>query len=376
MEKLDHLRQQINEIDDALVSLFKKRMEIVYRVAEYKIEHSAKVLDKTREEQIIRMHLEDINDKDLKEELHEFLEGLMTISRKAQKKIINKYFNLKKPLANTTGKIGFQGVPASFSHQALNEYFGNSVETMYFSTFRDVFESLQNGLIEFGVLPIENSSTGGISEVYDLLEEHNCYIVGEKCIKVDHNLLAVKGAEISDIEEIYSHAQGFLQCSKFFSTKQKWTQIPHFNTAKSAEYVSMENKKNKACVASKKAAEIYGLNVLQENINYNRNNYTRFIIIGKQLKLNEACDKVSIVMTLPHKPGTLYNVLKHFADYNLNMLKIESRPIAGKSWEYYFYIDFQGNMLNNNAKSLIQDIEKESLYYKFLGNYVGDAKCS
>jgi chorismate mutase / prephenate dehydratase len=374
MENLDHLRQQINEIDDALVSLFKKRMEIVYRVAEYKIEHSAKVLDKAREEQIKSKHLSNIEDKDLRDELNEFLEDLMCISRKAQQKIIYKYSGTEKRKKIITSKIGFQGVPASFSHQALNEYFGENVETECFPNFKDVFDALQNGSIKYGVLPIENSSTGGIAEVYDLLEEYNCYIVGEKCIKVDHNLLAIEGTEISDIEEVYSHTQGFLQCSKFFDTHPGWTLIPYFNTAKSAEYVSMENKKNMACVASKKAAEIYGLKVLKENINFNRNNYTRFIIVGKEMKASEGCDKVSVVMALPHKPGSLYNILKHFSENNFNMLKIESRPIVNKSWEYYFYVDFQGNILNDIAKKFLMDVEKESLYFKLLGNYVGDAR--
>jgi chorismate mutase / prephenate dehydratase len=373
MDKLEHLRQQINEIDDALVSLFKKRMEVVYRVAEYKLENSTKVLDRSREEQIIKKHLVNVEDNESRDELHEFLEDLMYISRKAQKKIMHR--KLREVKTKTiTDKIGFQGVPASYSNQALNEYFGDNVETSCFENFKDVFEALQNGEIKYGVLPIENSSTGGIAEVYDLLEEYNCYIVGEKCIKVDHNLLAIKGAEISDIDEVYSHSQGFLQCNKYFSNYPDWRLIPYFNTAKSAQHVSSENSKNKACVASKKAAEVYGLNILEENINFNRNNFTKFIIIGKEMECSEKCDKVSVLLSLTHKPGSLYKILKHFAENDSNMLKIESRPIINKPWEYYFYIDFQGNISKENVKKLIKDIEHESLYFKLLGNYVCEVK--
>lgn len=373
VEKLDHLRDEINEIDEALVKLFKKRMGIVSEVAEYKIENSMKVLDKTREEQIINKHLEGVEDKVLKSNLKEFLEDLMSISRKTQKDIISKVSNVEKSeKKNSSCKVGFQGVEASFSHQALIEYFGPERATSCFPSFKDVFDALDRGDIEYGILPIENSSTGVITEVYDLLRKYGFYIVGEKCLKVDHNLLGIKGTKLSDINEVYSHEQGFLQSKDFFDEHKEWRLIPYLNTAKSALYISRENLKSKACVASKKAAEIYGLDILKENINYNKNNYTKFVIIGKELELNEECDKITIVTTLPHKVGALYNILKHFSENNCNMMKIESRPIVDKSWEYFFHIDFQGNILDENIKSVLKGIEEESLYFKFLGNYKGE----
>lgn len=373
MEKLDHLREEINEIDEALVKLFKKRMEMVTQVANYKIENSMKILDKTREEQIINKHLDGVEDKVLKGNLKEFLEDLMSISRKTQKDIISKISNVEKSeKKNSSGKVGFQGVEASFSHQALVEYFGPERSTSYFPSFKDVFDALDRGDIEYGILPVENSSTGVITEVYDLLRKYGFYIVGEKCLKVDHNLLGIKGSKLSDINEVYSHEQGFLQSKDFFDEHKEWKLIPYLNTAKSALYISRENIKNKACVASKKAAEIYGLDILKENINYNKNNYTKFVIIGKNLEINEECDKITIVTTLPHKVGALYNILKHFSENNCNMMKIESRPIVDKSWEYFFHIDFQGNILDENIKSVLKGIEEESLYFKFLGNYKGE----
>jgi chorismate mutase/prephenate dehydratase len=373
MEDLNALRTQINEIDEALVELFKKRMEIVYKVAQYKIDNSMEVLDRSREEQIINKHLNNIEDANSKAEIHEFLEDLLSISRKAQLKLIhNNVKENKIKSENLLGKVGYQGVPASFSHQAVIEYFGEKAETTNYTSFKEVFEAIQNNEIKYGVLPIENSSTGGISEVYDLLGEYGCYIVGEKCIKVEHNLLGIKGADISDIKEVYSHTQGFLQCKSYFDNYPDWRLIPYFNTAKSAEYVSKENIKSKACVASKKAAEMYNLNIIKENINYNSNNYTRFIIIGKEINLSKQCDKISVAITMPHKSGALYSILKHFTDKNLNMLKIESRPIADKSWEYSFYIDLHGNIMDESTSNVLGCIKKESLDYKLLGNYISE----
>lgn len=372
MEDLDWLREEINKIDESMVELFKKRMEVVSKVAHHKIENNMEVLDKNREKEIINKHLKNVEGKYLQGNLKEFLEDLMSISRKTQKEILCKASDNYKVKENNEFKVGFQGVPASFSHQALNEYFGDEVRTEYFENFKDVFEAVQKGDVKYGVLPIENSSTGGISEVYDLMRKYGFYIVGEKCVKVDHNLMGIKDAEICDINEVYSHTQGFLQCKDFFDNHSNWTLIPYFNTAKSAEYVSKENLKNKVCVASKKAAEVYGLKILKENINYNSNNYTRFIIIGREEEYNCDCDKISVVMSISHKVGALYSVLKYFADNNLNMMKIESRPIVDKSWQYFFYIDFQGNISHENTKNALKAIEGESLYFKLLGNYKGE----
>lgn len=376
LEELGYLREEINEIDEALVSLFKRRMAIVSKVVEYKVKNSMKVLDEAREKQIIDKHLDNIEDEYLKSNIKEFLESMMAISRNTQKRIITEMLKENKvEKKNTCCKVGFQGVEASFSHEAVLEYFGSETKTMCFSTFKEVFEALDRKDIKYAVLPIENSSTGSIAEIYDLLRNYGFYIVGEKCVKVNHNLMAVKGTDISDIEEVYSHEQGFLQCKEFFDNHKDWRLIPYYNTAKSALYISEENLKNKACVASKKAAEVYGLHILKENINYNSKNYTKFIIIGRDMEVNKECDKLTIVATLPHKVGTLYSILKCFADNNSNMMKIESRPIVDKSWQYFFYIDFQGNILEESTKRIVEEIKEKSLYFKLLGNYKGEVNC-
>ncbi|OAA91975.1 prephenate dehydratase [Clostridium ljungdahlii] len=376
MEDLEYLRDEINKIDKEMIELFEKRAKISRKVAEYKMENSMNILDKSREEEVIKANLKNLKDKSIKDEAKTFLKNVMEISRNIQKrefKQSSKNSEIKAKGQNSDAfKVGFQGVPASFSHEALIEYFGNKSEALNFESFKDVFEALKNGTIKYGVLPIENSSTGGIPQVYDLIGEYDFYIVGEKCIEVNHNLLGVKGASVCDIEEVYSHSQAFMQSSKFFEKHKNWRLIPYFNTARSAQYVSEQNVKSKAAIASKNAAKLYGLDIIEENINYNSNNYTRFIIMGKDIKSDKQCDKISILITLPHKPGTLCNILKYFHENNLNMTKIESRPIINKSWQYFFYIDFDGNIMNKDTRYALKGIEEESVYFKLLGNYKGD----
>ncbi|MFL0196671.1 prephenate dehydratase [Clostridium sp. WILCCON 0269] len=378
MENLDYLRNKIDEIDSEMIKLFQERMDIVCKVAEYKKKNKMDVLDKNREENVIKTQLEKLKNKSIKNEAEIFLREVMKISRSLQKKNLQNpcctndaASNIKKN-SNESCKVGFQGVLASFSYEALVDYFGYEAEAVNFETFKDVFEALNDKKINYGVLPIENSSTGGILEVYDLLRDYGFYIVGEKCVKVNHNLLGVKGSSIDDIKEVYSHSQAFMQSNKFLEEYKKWRLIPYFNTARSAKYISGENDKSKAAIASKKAAELYGLDILSQNINYNSNNYTRFIIICRDEEYNEKQDKISIVITLPHEPGSLYNVLKYFEKNNLNMTKIESRPMIDRSWQYFFYIDFCGNILGENTKEALKGIESESVYFKLLGNYKGD----
>jgi chorismate mutase/prephenate dehydratase len=384
MGKLDKLRNEIDDIDKKLIELFEKRMEIVLEVAEYKKKNNIPILNREREHEVINKNVSYLRDKRMQKETQEFFESLMSISRKYQSKQLfdyckeeqeksfyldNEINNSVNSLVNNDLNIGFQGVPGSFSEQALFEYFGEQANTHSFNEFEDVFKALKNGKIDYGVLPIENSSTGSIADIYDLLRKYGLYIVGEKCIKVEHNLLGIKGAKLSDIKEVYSHIQGFRQSSEFFKQYPDWKLIPYHNTAISAKLISDEASKQKAAVASKKAAEVYNLDIIKSNINYNTDNYTRFVIVGRKLEINEQCNKISIVLTVPHKVGALHNILIHFAENNLSMMKIESRPIINKSWEYFFYIDFEGNLQDENVKKLVMQIERKCSYFKLLGNY-------
>lgn len=266
-------------------------------------------------------------------------------------------------------KVGFQGVSGSFSEEALLLYYNGEVDPFPVQEFEDVFLGIERGEMTYGILPVENSSTGAISHVFDLLNQHNAYIVGEVCLKVDQHLLALPEASLEDIEIVYSHPQGFEQSRVFLKQYPDWQLITYYNTAKSAELVMKSRDKTKAAIASKRAAEFYGLNILSQSINTNTTNTTRFIILGKALEVKEDFNKVSIVMATKHTAGSLYKALKHFAHNNINMLKIESRPIPDRPWEYYFYVDFEGNLGDRKVQDTINEMKKDSQYFKILGNY-------
>lgn len=269
--------------------------------------------------------------------------------------------------------IGCQGVPGAFSEEALSEYFkDDSYETIYSSTFEDVLKNLQNGEVDYGILPIENSSAGSIVDVYDLIRKYKCYIVGEKILSVKHNLLALPGTKIEEITKVYSHPQGFSQSSTYLSNHKDWQQIPYYNTAISAKYVKDTNEKHRAAIASMRAAKIYGLEAIEENINYNVHNYTRFIIVSNNMAFSDEADKVSVIFTVPHDSGSLYHALAHFYYNGINLLKIESRPIHDRSWEYFFFVDLKGNLQDANLLIALGRILDQSTYFELLGNYKGD----
>jgi len=376
LDELGVLRQKINEANEELVDLFIKRMGLACRIGEYKAGRNLKIYDPVREREIIERFVSGAKtDFDIKY-VEQFLENLMYLSKRAQEDII---FGRQEPAkfegANTSITIGYQGVPGCYSYQTGLEYFGEEVESLNCHSFRDVFEALAKGEIQYGVLPIENSTSGSINEVYDLLREYEFHIVGEKCLKVEHSLLAIEGAELSDIVEVFSHQQGLLQCSRYLSEHPEWKQMPYFDTAGSAEYVAKEGLKSKACIAGSKAASVYGLKIISPNIQDSRNNSTRFVIIGKEKLENEKSDKISMILSVPHRPGTLYGILKYFAEGNCNLMKIESRPLEGKPWEYFFYIDLSGNVNEQGTKDILAVVEKESSYFRLLGNYRSEDGC-
>lgn len=270
---------------------------------------------------------------------------------------------------NSLPTIGFQGVPGSFSEQALFEYFGSHISTRSVKEFEDIFIELKRGTIDFGVLPIENSSTGGISDVYDLLNKYDNYITGEICLKVEHHLVGIEGMKLDDIREVYSHSQGFSQCREFLKDYPDWKLIPYYNTAKSAEYVMQQNSRSMAAISSCRASELYGLKILKSHINSNASNTTRFVVVGKELNTTTECNKITAVFSTAHKAGSLYKVLRHFAENNINLLKIESRPIIEKPWEYFFHIDFEGNLNDERVQLAVESVKENSSYFKFIGNY-------
>lgn len=265
--------------------------------------------------------------------------------------------------------VGYQGIAGSYSEQALVSYFSNNVTKINVKEFRDVFKGVANGHFKYGVLPIENSSTGGVIEVYDLIREYGCSIVGERCIKISHSLLGISGSSVETVKEIYSHPQALKQCETFIKELKGVKIIPTLNTALSAKYVRDENDVTKLAIGSNRCSELYGLDELRKDINYNKKNFTRFIIISKDKKFDDSSDKVSILFSTDHQPGALFNVLSYFAKSGLNLLRIESRPMIESTWEYFFYIDFEGNINEEKTEKVLSKLIDETSYFHMLGNY-------
>ena len=382
---LSECRNEIDKIDKELVELFEKRMNVAINVAKYKIENNIPIFNGAREAEVIENNINRLNNKEYSKLTEKFFTNLMELSRSLQADIIKGSNNNTKIIGSIEEnistnenkrdlkniKIGYQGVRGSFSEEAMIKYFGENHTTTDYEEFEDVFLALKNNEIDYGILPIENSSTGAITTVYDLLVEYGLYIVGEECIKIDQNLIGVKGSKLEDIKEIYSHPQGFEQSSEFLSKQNNIKLIPFHNTAISAKYISELNDKSKAAIASLRAAKIYGLDVIQKEINDKHNNHTKFIIVGRKLESSKECNKITVVFSLDDKAGTLYNLLRHFAENNINMIKIESRPSKNEPWQYLLYVDFEGNVENEDVQKAIKLIEEKSEYFKLLGCYEG-----
>ena len=237
-----------------------------------------------------------------------------------------------------------------------------------YDTFDKLCLGLLNDEITHAVIPFENSSTGAVIDVYDLLISYDYYIVGEVLVRVNHNLMAKEGVKLEDVREVYSHTQAFMQ-SKEYLDKFSFKQIPYKNTAISAKFVSESDRDDIACIASETAAKLYGLKILEHNINYNKNNYTKFIVLAKSDITEDKSDKISMVIKLDNTPGQLHNLTGLFASYGINMVKIESRPDITNPFEYIFFIDIMGNISDKNVRDAIEKIKSENSYFKYLGNY-------
>ena len=374
MGALDDYRKEIDDIDRELTSLFEKRMNVVLNVAKYKKDNKLEVLQKGREAEVIQKAVDTLNNKDYSDEVVRFMNATMEISRGLQKRKIQdeekfKDINIERESINKNKKVGFPGVSGAFTEEALIKFFGEECERGAYEEFEDVFIALQNREVDYGIIPIENSSTGGISDTYDLLRKYGFYILGEECIRIEQHLVGLEGSIVEEIDEIYSHPQGIEQSSEFLKQYHHWKLIPFHNTAISAKLIKDLGDNTKAAIASKRAADIYGLKVIKECINNQKDNFTRFIVISRELKVVEEANKVSVVFSLENEAGTLYRLLRHFAENNINLIKIESRPMKDTSWRYFLYLDFEGDIEGKEVKNVLRLIEENSAYFKLLGAY-------
>ena len=374
MIDLKDSREEIDRIDRQIVELFERRMKVASDVAEYKREIGKPIYDREREQQKLEAVKKLCSNEFNGHAVQEIFQQLMSISRRYQYKLNEAkafldFEELLKLPNDAATKIVYFGAPGSYSEQAMEECFGEQVARFPAPTFREVMSAVKEGKADFGVLPIENTTTGGITDSYDLLVEFENYIVGEHVLKVNQVLLGLPGAKLSDIRTVYSHPQGILQSRKFLEQYPAIRTIEGESTAWSARKVAQDGDITQAAIASRRAAKTYGLNILAEKTNYEDSNSTRFIIITNQKKYLTNAQKISVCFSLPHQTGSLYRMLSNIIYNDLNMTKIESRPLAGRTFEYRFFVDFEGNLKEAAVQNTLGGICAEALEMRLLGNF-------
>ena len=375
--ELKALRDQIDAIDDELVKLFCQRMEAAAKVADYKKEHGLPILVPTREREI----LADVAKK-AGDEMGNYTRVLYSMLFELSRGYQSKRNMVASPLheqiqasINSTAKlfpqapmVACQGVEGAYSQIACEKIF-KSPFIMYFKNFEGVFTAIEQGLCQYGILPIENSTAGSVNKVYDLMIRHNFSIVRTFRMKVDHNLLANKGAKLEDIKEIYSHEQGINQCSEFLNRYPGIKAIPVENTAVAAQMVARSGRTDCAAISSRSCAELYGLSCLASSVQDKGNNHTRFICISKDLEIYPGSDRTSIMMVLPHRPGSLYRVLARLYTLGINVTKLESRPIPDREFEFMFYFDLETSVYSEEFVQLMCELDDLCEEFKYLGSY-------
>lgn len=375
--ELKDLRNQIDDIDDELVRLFVKRMEVSAQVADYKKEHNLPIHVPAREREI----LQDVAEKagaGLENYSRVLYSMIFELSRSYQRKRNTKttqlYQTITDSIENTpklfpqAPMVACQGVEGAYSQIACEKMF-RAPFIMYFKSFDGVFQAIEKGLCQYGILPIENSTAGSVKKVYDLMIHHNFSIVRTFRMKVDHNLIANKGAKLSDIKKIYSHEQAINQCSDFLKNLNGVEIIPVENTAVAADMVARSGQLDVAAISSNVCEEIYGLKSLADSIQDKGNNRTRFICISKNLEIYPGSDKTSIMMVLNHKPGALYKVLARLYVLGINVIKLESRPIPDKDFEFMFYFDLETSIYSEEFVQLMCELDDLCEEFKYLGSY-------
>ncbi|MFI3325295.1 MAG: prephenate dehydratase [Clostridia bacterium] len=371
MEKnpLLEVRDEIDAIDKELLPLFIARMKCSEKVAKIKIEKGIPVLNAVREQEIIeQIRLRAGNYGTVSASIYA---SIMALSRQLQQEMMGENENyFSKLIENSShdipknAKILCQGVQGAYSHKAALEIFKDG-NISFCPKFENVFTGIENGEFDFGVIPVENSAAGSVNETYSLIMQYRYYIVSAIKLSVNHCLAAKKG---SIIRTVISHPQALMQCGDYIS-QNSFERKEFSNTAAAAEFVSKSEDENIAAICSKEAAEKYGLEILKEGIQDDKNNHTRFAVISKNPILTNDADKISLCFSLPHETGSLFTVLQRFSLAGLNLSKIESRPIKGSNFNYDFYLDFQGNIVEKQVSVLLSQLKDELIRFDFLGNY-------
>lgn len=374
---MEKLRNEIDEIDDSLVKLFEKRMQSTAQLAKYKKEHSVPVSDRTREREIIYRMSGKVT-PELAGYTKSLYNTLFDLSKSYQNSLISPESKLaseiKKSLEGSEklfperAVVACQGTEGAYSQFACDRMF-KYPEIMYVNSFDSVFEAVGRGLCRYGILPLENSTAGSVTAVYELMQKHKFYIVGSIKLCISHSLLAAPGVRLDGVKEIFSHEQALNQCSKFLSELKDVKVTVCANTAEAAKSVADSGRSDCAAICSGDCAELYGLSEIASGISNTENNYTRFICISKELEIYPGANCTSLMVRLPHKPGSLYSVISRFAALGVNLTKLESRPVPGSDFEFMFYFDVDASVYSPELAELITQLENELPGLVYLGSY-------
>ncbi|MBE7092470.1 MAG: chorismate mutase [Clostridiales bacterium] len=376
--KIEDLRNKIDAIDDELVSLLKERLSVASEIAKYKMENGLNVLDKTRERELINKVTEKAG-TEYESETRAFFNDLMGISRGYQSKLlkekssygdkIDEALNQTERTFPESAMVACQGVEGSYSQKACEKLFPNPT-IVYLNTWEGVFHAVNSGFCRYGILPLENSNAGSVNRIYDLLAQFNFSIVRSTRIHINHSILAKKGVKIEDIKDIYSHEQAINQCSDFLATLKDVNVHVCDNTAMAAQMVAESDRNDVAAISSSSCAELYNLEVIGNSAQNDGNNYTRFICISKKLEIYPGANKTSLMIVAPHKPGALYSILSKFNSLNINVIKLESRPIPGSDFEFMFYFDIDISVYSDKFQVVLAQLEAEAEKFQYLGSYI------
>jgi len=349
---LEDLRKQIDEADASIVKLVAERIRIAQEIGREKNKQKTQIEDREREKHVLENVRRIAREKNLNpEEIEDIYQQIVAISKRQQ-----------------GIEVAFQGEIGAYSEEAALRFFGPSIQAKPCESLDDVFKAVERDEAKFGVIPVENSLEGSISRTYDLFLDSILKVCGETELRVSHCLIANQEARLDSIKRIYSHPQALGQCQAFLR-HLNCELIPSYDTAGSVKMIKEQRISDGAAIASARAAEIYGMNILAKEIEDNPNNFTRFFILSKQDSPPSGNDKTSIVFSIKHKPGALYDFLKEFADKNISLTKIESRPTRQKPWEYNFYLDFEGHREDKAPREALEHVESISIFVKVLGSY-------
>lgn len=371
------LREQIDSIDNQITDLFCKRMQVAENIAEYKMQNNLPVHDGERERKLLA-RVYDNSDTEVAGYTKVLFSTIMDLSKSYQNKKLLKESELGKKIKSAVegtqkvfparARVACQGVEGAYSQKACDKMFALA-DIMYVNTFSNVFSAVESGLCDYGIVPLENSSAGSVNQTYDLLAKHDFFIVRSLKMQINHVLVSKKGVRLENVKEIFSHEQAINQCGSFLKTLKGVKITVCANTAIAAQSVASSDRNDVAAISSYDCLEQYGLIALKEKIQDTDSNFTKFICISKNLEIYPGANRTSVVFSTAHKPGALYNVMARLSALGINVIKLESRPIVGKDFEFLFYFDLDSSVYSEEFEQLIFELENQVQGFKYFGSY-------